>query len=165
MNISGAAVGALSSLGGGGDIFIPTSMTVDKDKNDNVDDKSKESDCEDSVIVMSENSAGADINEKEKSDAASIFLQINSDIVKKYENACIEISDCMFLENKYSKGLDKAKKGKSTKDASVPEVKAGTNKVDKSLSAQKVMKYAEKYNEAMLLMEDAVKHKSESNGR
>eukprot|EP00957_Ditylum_brightwellii_P140504 10704635-Ditylum_brightwellii.AAC.1 len=65
MNISGAAVDALSSLGDGGGIFIPISMTVDKDKNDNIDDNSKENDCEDSAVVMSENSAGADIDEKE----------------------------------------------------------------------------------------------------
>eukprot|EP00957_Ditylum_brightwellii_P027229 2058660-Ditylum_brightwellii.AAC.1 len=66
MNISGAAVHGLSSLGGGGDIFIPTSMTGYKDKNDNIDDNSKECDCENSAVVMSENSVGAGIDEKEK---------------------------------------------------------------------------------------------------
>eukprot|EP00957_Ditylum_brightwellii_P026476 2002677-Ditylum_brightwellii.AAC.1 len=65
MNISGAAVHGLSSLGGGGDVFIPTSMTVDKDKNNNIDDNSKECDCEDSAVVISEKSAGAYIDEKE----------------------------------------------------------------------------------------------------
>eukprot|EP00957_Ditylum_brightwellii_P093480 7119128-Ditylum_brightwellii.AAC.1 len=89
-------------------------MTVDKDKNDNIDDNSKESDYKDSVVVMSENSTGADIDE--------------NDIVKKYENASIEISDCAFLKNKYSEGLNEAKKGKPTKDASVPDVKAGMKK-------------------------------------
>eukprot|EP00957_Ditylum_brightwellii_P085455 6500534-Ditylum_brightwellii.AAC.1 len=96
-------------------------MTVDKDKNDKIDGNPKESDCEDSVVVMSEHSAGADIDEKEKSDAASILSQMNSDIVKKYENTSIEISDCVFLKNKYSEVLNEAKKGKPTKDASVPE--------------------------------------------
>eukprot|EP00957_Ditylum_brightwellii_P148218 11285819-Ditylum_brightwellii.AAC.1 len=67
---------------------------------------------------------------------------MNSDIVKNDENASVEISDCVFLKNKYSEGFNEAKKGKSTKDASVPEVKAGANKANKSLSAQGVMKYA-----------------------
>eukprot|EP00957_Ditylum_brightwellii_P174255 13266797-Ditylum_brightwellii.AAC.1 len=82
MNISGAAVGSFSSLGDGGDVFISASMTVDKDKNDNIDDSSKESDCKDIVVVMSENSAGADIDEKDKSDAASILSQMNRGILK-----------------------------------------------------------------------------------
>eukprot|EP00957_Ditylum_brightwellii_P182543 13905439-Ditylum_brightwellii.AAC.1 len=51
-------------------------MAVDKDKNDNIDDKYEECDSEDSSVVMS------DIDEKGKSDAASILSQMNSDIMK-----------------------------------------------------------------------------------
>eukprot|EP00957_Ditylum_brightwellii_P098424 7498716-Ditylum_brightwellii.AAC.1 len=77
MNISGAAVCGLSSLGGGGDLFIPISLTVDKDKNDNIDGNSKECDSEDSSVAMSGKSVCADIDEKEKSEAASILSQMN----------------------------------------------------------------------------------------
>eukprot|EP00957_Ditylum_brightwellii_P140389 10696612-Ditylum_brightwellii.AAC.1 len=74
MNISGAAVCGLSSLGGGGDLFIPASMAVCKDKNDDIGDSYKECDSENSSVVMS------DIDEKEKPEAASILSQMNSDI-------------------------------------------------------------------------------------
>ena len=159
MNISGAAVRGLSSLGGGGDLFIPASMAVCKDKNDDIDNSYKECDSEDSSVVMS------DIDEKEKSEAASILSQMNSDIVKKYENTSIEISDCVFLKDRYSEDLNEAKKGRSTENASVPGVKAGKEKANKSLTAQEVMKYAEKYNDAILLMENAVKRKNKRNGQ
>eukprot|EP00957_Ditylum_brightwellii_P100771 7680558-Ditylum_brightwellii.AAC.1 len=90
---------------------------------------------------------------------------MNSDIVKKYDNTSIEISDCVFLKHKYSEDLNEAKKGVSTKNASIPEVKAGKEKVNKLLTAQEVLKYAEKYNDAILLMEDDVMHKSKRNGQ
>eukprot|EP00957_Ditylum_brightwellii_P003619 274206-Ditylum_brightwellii.AAC.1 len=77
---------------------------------------------------MSEKSVGADIDEKKKSDAASILSQMNSDIVKKYENTSIEISDCVFFKDIYSEDLNETKQGISTKNASVPEVKAGKKK-------------------------------------
>jgi hypothetical protein len=70
----------------------------------------------------------------------------------------------VFLKDRYSEDLNEAKKGRSTENASVPDVKAGKEKANKSVTAQEVMKYAEKYNDAILLMEDAVKHKNKRNG-
>eukprot|EP00957_Ditylum_brightwellii_P133537 10181525-Ditylum_brightwellii.AAC.1 len=61
---------------------------------------------------------------------------MNSDIVKKYENASIEISDCVFLLDGYSEDLNEAKKGRSTENASAPDVKAGKEKMNTSLTAQ-----------------------------
>eukprot|EP00957_Ditylum_brightwellii_P134774 10275253-Ditylum_brightwellii.AAC.1 len=77
---------------------------------------------------MSEKSVGADIDEKEKFEAASILSQMKSDIVKKYEKASIEISECVFLKDRYSEDLNEAKKGMLTENAFVPEVKAGKEK-------------------------------------
>eukprot|EP00957_Ditylum_brightwellii_P035764 2711666-Ditylum_brightwellii.AAC.1 len=68
---------------------------------------------------------------------------MKSDIVKKYENTKMKISDCVLLKTNYSEDINEGKKGKSKKGVSEPDEKAGKNKVNKSVKAQELMKYAE----------------------
>eukprot|EP00957_Ditylum_brightwellii_P035750 2710372-Ditylum_brightwellii.AAC.1 len=93
---------------------------------------------------------------KEKTEVAKVLSQLNSETMKKYNNVDFDIDECVFLKSICVDNTGDGKKSVSANGSHGESVGTAHGKsLNKSMPVQEVMSYAEKYNEAILLMEDA----------